>query len=90
MILKDGVVQRGLHACIFCGSGKLFVVSGQFVTDGEGLVVFGKLAEIRLIGQLLSPCLHGEVGLAVGKNRLGRVAVLYDKVTGVARQAYIG
>ena len=53
----------------------------QIRADGEAALLFR-----FLVAQFLSTCLDGEVALAQGDDLLGRICVLDDEVTCVARQ----
>ena len=61
----------------------------EFVADGQAHIVLAKLGELGVVGQFLSPGLHREVGLAIGDDRLVRIAVLDDQVAGITGQADI-
>ena len=61
----------------------------QFVAQEDALFVFVQLPEGFIVGELLPPCLDGEVGLAVGDDGLAGVAILDDEVAGVAGEAVV-
>ncbi len=90
VILEDGVVQRRFHTGILGSGRQVLVVGGQLVADSQTLVVLAESGESLVIAQLLAAGLQGEVGLAVGDDRLGRIAVLHDQVAGVAGQVDVG
>lgn len=80
VVLEDGVVAGLDHSGVFGGAGQLAVVSAQFGADGEaalGLHLF--------VGEFLAAGLDGEIRLPLGNDFLGRVGVLDDEVTRVAR-----
>jgi len=83
VILKNGIVQRGIDACVLGGCGQVLVVRRQLIADGKALFILGELSELALVFKLLAASLQGEVSLSMGDNGLGRIAVLHDQIAGV-------
>ena len=84
MVLKNGKVQTAFYPCFRRGCSEVFIVLGEFVADGEPLLILTELAEAAGVSQLLAPRLRRKVSLSVGNHRLARVAVLDDQITGIA------
>ena len=90
MILKNGIIEWSFHSGIFCNCGQVLVMRCQFIADSQTFIVLGKTGEFFVIRQLLPAGLHSKIGLTIGDNRLGGIAVLYNQIAGVAGQSDIG
>ena len=63
MILENSIIHWLDHPCDLGGTGQFDVVEFHFISQQKAAVLFG-----GLIGQLLSACLDGKVGLPQGND----------------------
>ncbi len=89
MVLKYRIIQICDNSGIFGCIHKLFIVAAEFIAQIQPLFFFGKPLKCLIISKLLSSGLDGKIGLSGSDNRLGRIAVLNNQITGIARKVKI-
>src|SRR5690625_5478483 len=83
VVLEDGEIEIGGNASLLGRFDQLLVMFFQFIAKKQPFLIFFKLLECLVIGQLLSSGLYGKVGLACCNHWVGRVTILYDQIAGV-------
>src|SRR5690625_8001364 len=83
VVLEDGEIEIGGNASLLGRFDQLLVMFYQFIAKKQPFLIFFKLLECLVIGQLLSAGLYGKVGLVCGNYWLVRVTDLCDQITEV-------
>lgn len=56
----------------------------QFIAEKEPFLVFFETLKSLIICQFLASGLDGEISLAIGNDRFGRISILHNQITGIA------
>src|SRR5262249_35148933 len=88
VVLENGAVARGEHARVVGGRGELHIGIGHLTSQEEAALRLGEACK-RALHLLVVVLALREIGLAKRNDRIAWVAILHNKVAGVARKRYI-
>ena len=63
MVLENGEIQIGFYARLLSRFDELLVMLFELVSKEQAFLILFKLRKGCIVNQLLSACLHSEVGL---------------------------
>lgn len=89
MVLKDGKIKVGFHACLLRRFHQFFVVFLHFIAKEQAFFILFEPLKYLIVRQLLPTGLDGKIRLPIGYDWFGRIAILDNQVTGISGELII-